>query len=250
MADIPADAGAGIGAFEEIHGRKTPAAFAEELEANTCKHYGAIGAAWLRRIVDDVAKLPGILNDGIRDFIAEAVLPAGASGQIYRVARRFALVAAAGELATRYGLTGWRKGESDTAAKKCFAAWFEAFGGAGNKEEQNILSQVKLFFETHGSSRFEAMNATTEQNVINRVGYWRDKLDHDERGNETTRREFLVTTEAFRHVICKGQDVALVTKVLVQKGWIAPGGDGRPTQKLRGVPRCYVFTDRMFEDES
>ena len=38
-----------------------------------------------------------------------------ASGQTARVARRFALVAAAGELATVYGLSGWERG----AAQAC-----------------------------------------------------------------------------------------------------------------------------------
>jgi uncharacterized protein (DUF927 family) len=165
MADIPADAGAGMGAFECLHGRKTPAAFTEELEANMCKYYGAIGAAWLRCIVNDVATLPGILNAKIRGFVEE-VVPAGASGQVMRVARRFALVAVAGELATRYGLTGWREGESDTAAKKCFAAWLDEFGGAaGNREERVIFSQVKAYLETHASSRFESMNANEGQNI-------------------------------------------------------------------------------------
>ena len=38
---------------------------------------------------------------------------------------RFALVAAAGEIATELKLTGWKKGEAFRAAKKCFASWME-----------------------------------------------------------------------------------------------------------------------------
>jgi uncharacterized protein (DUF927 family) len=48
---------------------------------------------------------------------------------VQRVARRFALVAVAGELATEAGLTGWAQGEATTAAAHCLRDWIEAFGG-------------------------------------------------------------------------------------------------------------------------
>jgi uncharacterized protein (DUF927 family) len=245
LAEIPADAGMNMGAFENIHGRKNPHDFAEELEANACKHYGAAGPEWLRCIVQDVTTLPGTLNNGIRDFVGE-VVPAGASGQIYRVARRFALVAAAGELASRYGLTGWREGESDTAAKKCFAAWLDEFGGAtGNKEDRAVLSQIKAFFELHGSSRFEDANAPIEQRVPNRAGFWRDGADG--------KREFLVPPEMFRREICQGRDARAAAKALVEAGWLEPDKDGRASRSVylssRGQSRYYVFTSRMWRDD-
>ncbi|MEO8818881.1 MAG: hypothetical protein ABI393_11525 [Paralcaligenes sp.] len=65
------------------------------------------------------------------------------AAQVLRVARRFALVALAGELATGAGLTGWAKGEASAAARECFASWLENFGGAGNQEQRAILAHVR-----------------------------------------------------------------------------------------------------------
>jgi hypothetical protein len=41
LVDIPADAGAGKGAFEELHGAVSAGAFAEELRQATQQYYGA-----------------------------------------------------------------------------------------------------------------------------------------------------------------------------------------------------------------
>jgi uncharacterized protein (DUF927 family) len=97
LADIEADAGAGLGAFEALHDQPTPAALALALKDAAAKYHGAIGLAWLRCIVTDRAKLADFITAGIRRFVAE-VVPKDAAGQVLRVARRFGLVAMAGEL--------------------------------------------------------------------------------------------------------------------------------------------------------
>lgn len=205
-----------------------------------------MGFEWLRRIVQDRgANLGDLLGDGMAQFVA-AVLPAGAAGQVQRVARRFALVAVAGELATHYGLTGWQQGDSVQAAKICFAAWLESFGGAGNREERAMLEQVRAFFEAHGASRFEDINANQEQRVINRAGFRRAAADGG--------REFLVFPEAFKREVCQGFDPKAVAAVLISVGWVKPGNDGKATQKPRlpgmGPTRCYVFTSLMWEGDA
>lgn len=245
LADIQADAGAGMGAFEQLHGIPTPAALADTVKDAATRWHGAVGIAWLRHVVQDRAQLSDFIADGMRQFVAE-VVPRGAVGQVERVARRFALVAVAGELATHYGLTGWAEGESERAAKACFASWLEGFGGIGNREERAVLSQVRAFFEAHGASRFESMAAAEDQRVVNRAGFHRD--------GPGGVREFLVLPEAFKTEVCKGVDARAAEKLLVSRGWIAPGGDGRPTQKPRlpGIgtaARVYVFTGKMWETE-
>jgi putative DNA primase/helicase len=243
LADIDIDAGAGMGIFETLNGHPSPAALALAIKDAATRFHGAVGLEWLRRIVADRPRLADFIADGIRQFGAEAI-PEGAAGQAERVARRFALVAVAGELATHYGLTGWRQGEAERAAKACFAAWLETFGGVGNREDRAMLSQVRAFFEAHGASRFEDVNATEEQRIINRVGFFRVAASGE--------REFLVLPEAFKRDVCAGFDAKAAARVLVAHGWIAPSGDGRPTQKPR-LPgmgtgtRVYVFTGKVWE---
>ncbi|MCY1290618.1 hypothetical protein D9M70_397730 [compost metagenome] len=245
LADIEADAGAGMGAFETIHGHTTPAEMALAIKDAATRYHGAVGIEWLRRIVEDRPSLADFLHGGMGQFVAD-VLPAGAAGQVQRVARRFALVAVAGELATHYGLTGWQQGESERAAKVCFAAWLEAFGGTGNREERAMLAQVRSFFETHGASRFEDMNADHDQRVINRAGFYRTGADGG--------REYLVLPEAFKRDVCQGFDTKAVTAALMAAGWIEGGSDGKATQKPRlpgmGPTRCYVFTSHMWQGDA
>ena len=110
--------------------------------------------------------------DGIDQFVAEMV-PKGASGQVERVARRFGLLAAAGELATEYGFTGWREGDAIKSLGACFQAWLEDYG-TGSREDAALLAQVRQFLETHGASRFQSVDAESAT-VYNRAGFWRDK---------------------------------------------------------------------------
>jgi len=209
------------------------------------QYHGAVGLEWLRRIVSDRTQATDIITDGIQQFVAEAA-PKGASGQALRVARRFALVAVAGELATHYGLTGWDVHEAERAAKACFAAWMDSFGLTGNREDRAMLAQVRAFFESHGASRFEDINATAEQRIHNRAGFFRAGANGE--------REYLVLPESFKRDVCAGFDSRAAIRVLLAHGWIAPGGDGRPTQKPRlpgmgTATRVYVFTGKVWESD-
>ena len=245
LADIEVDAGASMGAFEALHGHESPAALALAIKDAATRFHGAVGLEWLQRIVSDRMKVADVIADGIRQFVEE-VAPTDAAGQALRVARRFALVAVAGELATHYGLTGWAPREAEQGAKACFAAWLEAFGGIANREDRAMLAQVRAFFETHGASRFEDVNATAEQRIINRAGFFRTGANGE--------REFLVLPETFKRDVCAGFDARAAIRVLLAHGWIAAGGDGRPTQKPR-VPgmgtatRVYVFTGKAWESD-
>lgn len=192
--------------------------------------------------------LVGTIENNIRQFVSQTV-PIGADGQALRVARRFALVAVAGELATEYGLTGWDKGAATKAVQGCFASWVESFGGLGNREERAIISQVRAFFVTNGSGRFQEIEGDKNQKVSNRAGFIRL--------NRSGSREFLVPPETFRREICAGFSVKTVVNVLLKLGWLAKGEGGRATQKPRisgfGTVRCYVFTENMWtsdDDES
>lgn len=245
LAEIDADAGAGLGLFEERHDQPTPAALALALKDAASRCHGAIGLAWLRFIVTARPRLGDIIADGIKRFVDEAV-PPDAGGQALRVARRFALVAAAGELATAFNLTGWAKGAARAAARKCFDSWLAGFGGGGNRETLAILSQVRGFFEAHGQSRFALLDDTLpdERTVINRAGFVRRTADGT--------REYLVLPEAFKKELCAGYDIKLVTKVLIAAGWlIPPAGDSHVAQRQNivgmGRTRVYVLTARMWE---
>jgi putative DNA primase/helicase len=244
LAEIDIDAASGMGVFEALNGYQTPAALATALRDAASHYYGAVGEVWLRLLVTDRPKLPDFILDGVRQFVKENV-PEAAAGQIERVARRFGLVAVAGEIATRCRLTSWPQGAADEAAGRCFASWLQGFGGGtGNREDRALLAQVRAFFEQHGASRFEDVTSK-DQRVISRAGFFRA----DAAGN----REYLVLPEVFKQAVCSGFDCRAATHTLQARGWLLPGRD-RATQNVRlpgiGVTRIYALGGRMWEDET
>lgn len=223
LADIPADAGKGLGIFERLQGTDKPAEFSELVVAASKKHYGTVGIDWLHHVANHRATITTAMIQQIKTFTAQHV-PKGASGQIERVARRFAIVAAGGELATLAGLTGWPSGQANQAAAACFNAWLESFGGIGNHEDRAILEHVQAFIEAHGSSRFESVTADRER-IANRVGYVRQRI------NES--RQYFVFPNAFKNEISKGFDYRQVVRVLTANGILDLGENGRPDKKIR-----------------
>lgn len=241
LADIEADAEAGLGAFEVLHNYPSAAALSLALKDAAAHHYGSVGVAWLRAVVANRAPLAEQAAELVREFVAEHTR-ADAPGQVLRVARRFGLVAAAGELATAHGLTGWQGGEALNAVGRCFTAWLDGFGGDSSREDRTLFAQVRAFFEAHGAGRFEDMSATVEQRIPNRAGFWRDSEDGE--------RQFLVLPEVFKREVCHGFDARAAAQSLVKAGVIQPGKDGRPTRSVRlpGIPaaRVYAFTSKVW----
>lgn len=225
LADIPADAGAGLGAFEVLHGAADASAFAVQIKDAATTTYGSVGLQWLDHIASNKPAIAAAVARHIAAFTADHV-PAGASGQVQRVARRFGLIAAGGELASEAVLTGWPAGAASAGVGRCFADWLAAFGGIGNLEERTILAHVKAFFEAHGSSRFEAFDQIGDkiERIPNRAGYWKQNGDG---------KRYLVFPEQFKNEVCKGYDYRHVSKVLAEVGVLIKGSGDKPTRMER-----------------
>lgn len=278
MADIPADAGAGMGAFENVHGYGGGAAFSAALGREVGQCHGAVGRAFLQWVAGDALAIRDRARK-MQQALSAKWAPAGASGQVSRVAARFALVGAAGELATEAGLTGWPLGESEQGAKRCFDAWLASRGGAGNGEVTAMLRQVRRFFEAHGEGRFTWWHRATDDHsskTLQRAGFRRlvgadgkpvkmqktaytpgtsttDKAVYDELtaiDGEETQVEYYVLPEVFRAEVCQGFDYQSVCRELVSRGCLAPDA-GRPFDcraRLPGVgpAMCYRVTPALF----
>jgi putative DNA primase/helicase len=153
LAELPADAGKGLGIFENLHGYQGGAEFSKALTDAARANYGGPFLAYLAELVKHQGSVADTVKEAQRKFQA-ACLTGEAHGQARRVADRFALVGAAGELATRWGLTGWEPGEAMTAARTCFEAWKARRGGEGNQEERAALAAVREFLRRYGESSF------------------------------------------------------------------------------------------------
>lgn len=270
MADIPADAGMGLGAFEELHGHAGGAAFAKHITHQAQAVYGAPGRAWLEWLCENAESLKARIRKE-STAIAAAMIPKDASGQVERVGARFALVGAAGEIATEAGLTGWSAGESDQAARTCFAAWLAARGGVGNGEVVAMLRAVRRFLEMHGEGRFTWWHRGADDHnakTLQRAGFRRmlnaqgepiktngqhaqefgDKMPASMGVDVSV--EFFILAETFRAEVCQGFDYQAVCRVLVERGCLAPDKgrsfDCKPRLPGLGLSWSYRVTPEIF----
>jgi uncharacterized protein (DUF927 family) len=242
LLDVPSDAGAGLGIFEDLHGAESGAKFARTIDQATRRYHGAPAVAFLEKAVKMRDTLLELLDEARRLFSA-GKLPEGASGQAHRAAARFALVGAGGELATRYGITGWLKGEAIRAAEACFRGWLAARGGAGDQESRSIFAQMREFFERHGEARFVEWDRASDDHAPrtqNRAGV--------RRATEGS-TEFYVLPGVFSGEICKGFDAREVARLLL-KGGVLDGDDDKPYRREHlptfGRVRCYHFTPKLW----
>lgn len=245
VIDLAADAGAGLGLFDHVPDGVAPGAFADDLKRAAGTHYGKALPAFLRALVTDPDKARHVLRS-MRDALARDLAGDHTDGQVRRVADRFALIAAAGELATAYKLTGWEPEEAERAIHRCFAAWLAGRGTKGAAEPAAMLAQVRAFLEAHGESRFTAWNATDNGvRTINRAGYRRQTDDGP---------EYYVEREAFRRELAVGFDPLQVARALIDIGALVAGGDGRADNKMR-LPdgrntRVYRISSALWEGEA
>ncbi len=105
---IPSDTGH-HGAFEWLHGMDGGRAFADSLKAHADSQHGTAFHAFVGGLAADMESHRENLTGEIKRLAGE-LTPNGAGNQVGRAINRFALVAAAGELATRLGVTGWPEG--------------------------------------------------------------------------------------------------------------------------------------------
>ncbi|MBI0427158.1 DUF927 domain-containing protein [Psychrobacter sp. NG27] len=174
VAHIDADAGKGLKTFDSLVLAPTGSAQADTINELSHAYHGVAGIAWLEHITTDKAATTATAKQLVTDFVSKY---SDLAPQAHRVAKRFAIVAAAGEMATQADITGWQVGQATTAVTTCLDNWLDNYGRDGEHEQRQIIKHIQSFIEQHGSSRFQACFQTTstrpnfEERTPNRVGY-------------------------------------------------------------------------------
>jgi putative DNA primase/helicase len=203
------------GLFENIHSSETPADFSNRIKAATADHFGVPFRKFLGHLTANTEATESACRAYMDSFV-NAVMPQNAAGVVPRAALRFALVAAAGEIATELRLTGWRKGEAFRAAKKCFASWMEH-----RKKVDPIAMAVDRVqkFISENTSRFEVVGGDQRLNG-SKFGY--KKKD-----------KFLILPDAFRDFVCAGTNPEGVADALERAGYLTTSGPNRKKKQER-----------------
>ena len=244
---VPADADVGHGVFEQLHGFADGAALARHLEEATERHRGLAIPCFLARLVEQPHDLCEVFKKARKEWLDD-YLPKGADGQVHRVAGRFALAAAAGELAATMDVLPWPEDEAKRATGKCFQDWLRERGGTGPAEMAAGIAAVRAFIATHGASRFEVMNNQDSdenaQRIINRAGF--------RRLNSSREWEFLIFRDVWNNEVCRGRNARSIAAELMRMKMLIGDGQGktsRPENLPRlGKRRMYVVTSAIFGD--
>jgi putative DNA primase/helicase len=241
MIDIPADTGK-YGCFEEMHEHNTGGEFADALSSACDSYYGSVSRAYLIKISHDQDFAIHFAEKILKEFI-EKNQPLKASGQVSRVLKRLAIIAAGGELAVEFGLTGWEKGAAMMGVSKCFRDWLIARGGVGNYEELRALKHIYMFF-SNNSYRFENWDTVLDKDVAEQASFKK----FDRQGNI----EFFVNRSLFDKEISIGHDPTLLAQLCIKKGLLLPSTDNKSTRSEtvsinRVTARYYRFTSKVLE---
>jgi putative DNA primase/helicase len=264
MVDMPADAGAGLGLFETVHDFDGGAAMAQHL-AKACETtHGTLGRAWLEWLTDHSDEWPRALRERV-EALSLAFVPGASDGQVQRASRRFALVAAAGELASEQGFTGWPAGTATDAARACFLSWINARpAGWGSSEKTEALRQVQAWLEKNADALLAWWHRAMDDHKPNtalRAGFKRlvddagdpvkfdsatvfsdERAPYSQRSSAEALVEYLLFPEAFKREICKGLDVRFVSKVLKDAGCLKhDAGHDTVKHRVPGVGRTRMY---------
>lgn len=240
---IPSDTGH-HGAFEWLHGMDGGRTFADTLKAHCDHQHGSAFRTYAEALAGELGAHSERLRAEIKRIAAE-LTPQGAGNQVGRAINRFALVAAAGELATRLGVTGWPEGEALRAVRVCLKAWLAERGHLGNHEDAAILAQVRKFVTANQYSRF-ADWFDTNHRPANMVGY---------RKVESDGVSFIVLPPGWAE-ITNGRDPKRAALLCLEAGYLLTGKDKKRLQRktrlpgMGGLAWVYLLTERVLADEA
>jgi uncharacterized protein (DUF927 family) len=243
-----------------LHGAKNVGDFCNQLRVALSRNYGHPIRAFLDRLsIDLCGNNADVFIEQLRGAIGSFMstyCPNDASGQVRSVCRRFGLIAAAGELASLFGLTGWPGGESTRAAVTCFRDWLGQRGTSGDHDIEVGIRQVIAFIEAHGASRFETVWEENSERVINRAGFRKRDvvrvvdpdigLGSPAPGGEW---QYLILPEAWRNEVCKGYNSAAIAREMANRKMLEPGTDGKISSVVKvpgsGSTRLYVLAKNL-----
>lgn len=218
------------GAFSNLHEFESGRALSDHLKSMRLKHYGHVGPAFIRKLMDDKRDFPALLNTYLQPFNSDAK-----TNLEKRAATVFAIIALAGELAIEYGILPWEQTYAWDAALIAFQRW-QTYQGPGQTEDTQILQAISDFIAKHGDSRFSAHHERMEDTIYNRAGWYQDK---------NIGRVYMFLPVALVEA-GGGFERSRIVEALKRAKWIVECDAGRATKKARtrgGMNNLYFICE-------
>jgi putative DNA primase/helicase len=188
------------GCFDTLHAFTKGAELADHLNQACNQHYGHLGTAYVRRLVQQHA---GDLKQDFADVLLQFDALHGQGG---RIAKRFAIIAYAAELAIRWQLLPWPQHHAIQLCQQLYAEW-QAAQPIGSYEDQTIISDFVDYITRYSDTRFSAL--IDENHRANpRSGYFEFI---------NSKCVYYVTSTGLKDMF-PGKDTKRVVKALLQAG--------------------------------
>lgn len=210
--DIPVDAGVGYGVFETLGDDKNSELVARKLKGAALEYYGAPAEAFLERLVAarrrDSAGVARAVERRMNHYMS-LVNVDGHDGPSARIARRFALIYAAGRLACRYGILPWSRSDMERAV-----LWVHKRSQRRVNLPSPLAEVARAISENFGS----LVDADREEGTPLAPGYRRKRKG-------TT--EVLLTTGQFGTLLGGEANVPAAVEALREQGYLKVFDDGK-----------------------
>ena len=227
LANIEVTNENGLGIFDRVPNGETSKGLADKLRQYTeSRYYGTAGPEFLKHLIADIKEnghdvFTENLEKGLEEF--QKTVNPDTDPMVGRVARRFALVAVAGELAIQYGVLSWKENTALKAAQVCFQIWRKSFKSKA-EQEADFIEYILSYPEIH-RERFDwieididgTISSSNETVFDNRLGTIIIKQDG---GGKV----FYIPKMFVDEVLIKqGYQKAASLKILKENGWIIGG---------------------------
>lgn len=245
LLDISAEFHPEQGVWERLpagaEGKGAAAVFSTRLKAATDEHFGWAGPAFVAHYLAD---RPALCERAVKlreAFLAEVCEPHD-TGQIRRGAERFALVAAAGELAAGLGILPWPAGEAREAAARVFRRWAGAFGRTARHEDREMITRLRDFLQRYEHSRFRVRKGPgAEEDAMYdqakglkpRQGEARSLDAAGWRDDEDGETVFHIFPSVWREVFSSMDGIAAAKTVRAAGHLVCNGKDGRLQNRVK-----------------
>ena len=173
LIEVDADAGKGLGIFESLHGFENGNLLSQELKRRSKVYQGVVGDAYLRSLcAQDLDELRARIENARKQWV-DTFVPPLSDGQVQRVGNKFALIAAAGELAIAFGILPYPSKCVEQAMAGLYKKWIQTRGGLQSYELRQVEERLKTLIVQQGGSRFEAPWELTSSplQIHNRAGF-------------------------------------------------------------------------------
>lgn len=234
LLDLSADAGRNMGVWQDLHGAEDGAALSEAIRAAAAADFGHAGPAFLEALTANRAVAITLARRVLEVFV-QRVRREGDTGQAHRAAVRFGAIAAAGELAAEFGVTGWPRGLASDAARRLYDRWATRFGRNRSHEALAVLKRIQEIITTERSG-FASAKAFDEDEasglVGDRAGEARSLVTYGYRRFVEGRVQYLFTTAGFERAL-KGHNASEAARVIDAEAFLERGSDpARLQQKV------------------